>query len=68
MATIEYTTITPRGGGLIHATTIHDPYFTVCGIEWRGWLIAPKKLTCKACEEALERTVSAGVKRGRGKR
>lgn len=69
MATIEYTTITPKGGGLIHATTIHDPFHTACGIEWRGWLIEPKELTCSACEEALEEALHEhGMKRGKGKR
>lgn len=67
MAANQYTTITPRGGGLIHATTIREPFHTACGIEWRGWVIAPLGLTCRACENALETKVK-GVKQGRGKK
>ena len=67
MAAIEYTTITPRGGGLIHATTIREPFHTACGIEWRGWLIAPMELTCKACEDALSNG-EQGTRYGRGKK
>lgn len=63
-----YTPITPRTGGLVHATTLRSMYRTVCGLTWSGWRIAPLRLTCSACEEALYNATKYGSKKGKGKR
>jgi hypothetical protein len=68
MAKPVYTSITPRGGGLVHAVTLKAPFHTACGIRWEGWLIGPKELTCTACEAALYTTKQHGLKKGKGKR
>lgn len=64
--TPEYTPITPMSGGLVHATTLREPFHTACGLKWRGWKIVPHALTCKECEAAL--SSNQGVKQGFGKR
>ena len=66
--TPEYTPITPIAGGLVHATTLQAPFHTACGLEWRGWKIVPRPLTCAACEAALYRKTDHGLKQGLGKR
>ena len=61
MALLEYTTIQPRVGGLVHATCLYTPNRTACGRLCGGWRIVPEALTCKTCEDS----VAAQVERKR---
>ena len=53
MAAKEYTPITPRGGGLVHALLLTSPAETACERACRGWVIALEELTCQECKEAV---------------
>lgn len=64
-----YTPIIPRGGGLIHATTLTSPSHTACGLPWSGWLAHTEyELTCTSCVANLYTNKSHGVKAGKGRK
>lgn len=53
MAAQEYTPITPRKGGLVHALMLDQPTKTACDTPCRGWRIALEELTCADCKAAV---------------
>ena len=60
---IEFTPVTPRSGGLVHATTLFEsPGVTACGKKFRGWKVALKRLDCLACKAKLHKAVRVGAK------
>lgn len=60
---VEFTPVTPRSGGLVHATTLFEsPGTTVCGKKFRGWIVALKRLDCQACKAKMHKSVRLGVK------
>lgn len=50
----DWTPVTPRTGGLVHATSMRDPARTACGKRFIGWNVSTKTLSCSKCQLALE--------------
>lgn len=54
MGMSHYTPITPRGGGLVHAVSLHEAERTVCKRLWSGWVVVSDRiLSCPNCRAAV---------------
>lgn len=62
MPALEYTPVRARTSKVVHATSLHEPGETACGIQFRGWVIAVRALTCAECKLAM--FMDARPKRG----
>ncbi len=59
----EFTPVTPRSGGLVHATSLTDAHKTACGRVASGWKVALQTLTCLKCKELIFYDVRSPSKR-----
>ncbi len=46
----NWTPVTPRGGGLIHITSLTDAHRTACNRVCAGWQVALGIITCDKCK------------------
>lgn len=50
---VQYTPVTPRRGGGVHATTLAAPQRTACGRKFRAWVVSLKRVDCDGCKLAV---------------
>ena len=50
---VEHTPVKAKTGKIVHATTLGTPSATACGKKFKGWVIALRPVTCRACKLAL---------------
>jgi len=53
----EWMPVSPRGGRLVHATSMESARKTVCNKPCDGWRVAPLPLTCPRCKELVHMPV-----------
>lgn len=49
----EFTPVRARTSKVVHATSLHAPNVTACGIRYRGWQIAVRLVNCVECQLAV---------------
>ena len=53
VAKVEYTPVSPRRGGRVHATTLRHPQQTACGRRFAGWVVSLRRVDCMDCKLAV---------------